>query len=109
MHQHFVTDPYKRTLSWIAAISGLIRLNRKVYKRMERFLALVRGATEAKWIVAIGKWIIILMWSWPVNLESERWFEFLSAMTCWVGIIVALMIPSWCNPGCKTDRIYGLY
>jgi len=62
-----------------------------------RFLALFGGATAAMWIVAIGKWILVPMQNWPVNLESERLFEPLWAISSWIVTIVALATPALLN------------
>ncbi|MCK4900897.1 MAG: hypothetical protein KAS38_19110, partial [Anaerolineales bacterium] len=40
--------------------------------RKKALLTLVGGATVAMWIVAIGRWIIVPVQSWPMILESER-------------------------------------
>ena len=66
-------------------------------KKKKRFLALVGGATVAMWIVAIGKWIIVRMQSWSVNLESARWFEAVYTISSWIIAIAALIAPASLN------------
>ena len=66
-------------------------------RKKKRFLALVGGATVAMWIVAIGKWIIVRMQSWPVNLESEPLFEAVYTISSWIITIAALIAPASLN------------
>ena len=63
----------------------------------KRFLTLVGGATVAMWIVAIGRWIIVPMQSWPMILESERWFETVYTIGSWIITIAALIAPASFN------------
>jgi hypothetical protein len=49
------------------------------------------------WIVAIGKGIIVPMQNWPVNLESERWFEAVYTISSWIITIAASIAPASLN------------
>ena len=92
-YQH--DDPWKFAAFTGLAIGAWVYLLAKEHNK--RFLALVCGATAAMWIVAIGKWIIIPMQNWQVNLESERLFEPLWAISSWFVTIAALAAPALLN------------
>jgi len=49
------------------------------------------------WVIADGKWVLVPLQNWPVNLESESLFDCLSALASWVTIILAVMTPALLN------------
>lgn len=96
-----IFDEYSHDEPWLFAAWISLALGCWLYlesrEPIQRILILLCGATLAMWIVAGGKWVLTPLQTWPVNLESERWFESLSAMVSWVAIIVVLMIPVLLN------------
>ena len=74
-----IFDEYHYEKPWTFAANTSLAIGGWFYlrsrKQNKRFLALVGGATAAMWIVAIGKWVLLPIQNWPVNLESERLFE----------------------------------
>jgi hypothetical protein len=96
-----IFDEYQYENSWTfvaftcLAIGGLIYLC--VGGKTRRILALIAGVTAAMGIIAVGKWIIVPLQNWPVNLESERIFETLRTIVSWVVTIVVLMAPALIN------------
>lgn len=93
-----IFDEYQNEDSWIFAAFVCLVIGTWFYLRARgqktRILALVGGVTAALWIVTIGKWILVPMQNWPVNLESERIFETLRTIGSWIVTIAALLAPA---------------
>jgi hypothetical protein len=87
---------YENPWSFVAfsclAIGGIIYLC--TGSKTRRLLALIAGATAAMGIIAVGKWIIVPLQNWPVNLELERIFETLRTLVSWAVNIAALLVPA---------------
>jgi hypothetical protein len=93
-----IFDEYQHEDPWIFAAFVGLAIGAWFYLRAKgrnmRILALVGGVTAAMWIVTVGKWILVPMQNWPVNLESERIFESLRTIGSWIVTIAALMAPA---------------
>ena len=82
--------------------------------RKRRVLALIYGATGAKWIVTLAKWILIPFQKWPDGYpiapsETIRWVETGSELVGWVWILIMLLAPALLNflpptPGIITSK-----
>lgn len=96
-----IFDDYQHEKLWMFAAITSLAIGGGLYLRAreqnKRFFALVCGATAAMWIVAIGKWILVPMQNWSVNLESERIFKSLWAVSSWIVTIAALATPALMN------------
>lgn len=94
-------DEYQNEDPWIfAAFTGLAIgawLHLVAKSKTTRILALVGGVTAAMWVVALGKWNLVPLQSWPVNLESERLYETLAAISSWIVMIMTLLAPVLLN------------
>lgn len=94
-------DEYQHEDPWIfAAFTGLAIgawLHLLTKSKTTRILALVGGVTAAMWVVALGKWNLVPMQTWPVNLEAERLYETLAAISSWIVIIMVLLAPVLLN------------
>jgi hypothetical protein len=92
-YQH--EDPWKFAAFTSLAAGAWLYLLAKGQKT--RILALVGGVSAAMWIVAVGKWILVPMQSWPVNLESEGLYEPLAAIGSWIVMTAVLIAPALLN------------
>lgn len=90
--EYHYENPWTFSAFTCLAIGGLIYLLAR--GKNTRFLALVGGVTGAMWIIAIGKWIIVPLQNWPVDLAAERIFEFLRTIGSWV-VMIAVMTAPW--------------
>jgi hypothetical protein len=94
-----IFDEYQKEDSWVFAAFVCLAIGAWFYLRAKgqkmRILALISGATAALWIVTVGKWILVPMQNWPVNIESERIFETLWTIGSWIVTIAALMAPAF--------------
>jgi len=94
-------DEYQHEDPWIFAAFICLTTGAWFYLRAKgqkrRILALVGGVSAAMWIVAIGKWNLVPMQYWPVNLESEGLYEPLAAISSWIVTSLALIAPASLN------------
>jgi hypothetical protein len=93
-----IFDEYLHENSWLFAAFTSLAIGGWLYLRARRpigrFTALVGGTTAAMWIVAIGKWNLVPIQNWPVDLQAERLFEFLRTISSWIVTIAALSAPA---------------
>jgi hypothetical protein len=93
-----IFDEYQKEDSWVFAAFVCLSIGAWFYLRAKgqsmRILALICGVTAALWVVTVGKWILVPMQNWPVNIESERIFESLRTIGSWIVTIAALMAPA---------------
>jgi hypothetical protein len=93
-----IFDEYRYEDSWIFVAFVCLAICAWFYLRAKgqnmRILALISGVTASLWVVTVGKWILVPMQNWPVNIESERIFETLRTIGSWIVTIAALMAPA---------------
>jgi hypothetical protein len=93
-----IFDEYRYEDSWIFVAFVCLGIGAWFYLKTKgqkmRILALISGVTAALWVVTVGKWILVPMQNWPVNIESERIFESLRTIGSWIVTIAALMAPA---------------
>jgi len=93
-----IFDEYQHEGPWIFAaftcLAAGAYCNLVAKEHNKRLLALVIGASMALWMVAIGKWNIVPIQNWPVDLAAERSFESLRTLTAWISIMAALFAPA---------------
>jgi hypothetical protein len=93
-----IFDEYRYEDSWISGAFVCLAIGAWFYLRAKgqnmRILALISGVTAALWVVTVGKWILVPMQDWPVNIESERIFEPLRTIGSWIVTLVALLAPA---------------
>lgn len=96
-----IFDEYQHEKPWLFAAFTSLAVGGLLYLRARgligRFTALIIGSTAAMWIVAIGKWNLVPMQNWPVDLDAERIFESLRTISSWVVTIAALTAPLLLN------------
>ena len=92
-----IFDEYRYEDSWISGAFVGLAIGAWFYLRAKgqnmRILALISGVTAALWVVTVGKWILVPMQNWPVNIEAERIFESLRTIGSWIVTVVALLAP----------------
>jgi hypothetical protein len=100
-------------IAWTClALGAWFYLRGKGQKR--RILVLIYGATGAKWIVTLAKWILIPLQKWPDGYpiapsETTRWVETGSELVGWVWILIMLLVPAFLSflpptPGIITSK-----
>ncbi len=88
-------------MAWTClAVGAWFYLRDKGQKR--RILALIYGATGAKWVATLAKWILIPFQKWPDGYpiapsETTRWVETGSELVGWVWILIMLLAPALLN------------
>jgi hypothetical protein len=101
VHIWLIFDEYHYEKLWRFSANASLAIGAWFYLRVreqnKRFLALIGGATVAMWIIAIGRWNLVPMQNWPVDLESERWFESIRTISSWMATIAALTTPMLLN------------
>ena len=97
-HIWLTFDEYHHENIWLFAAFANLAIGAWLYlrshRKLTRILALVGGATGSLWLIAIAKWNLVPLQTWPVNLEGERIFEALAAIGNWIVTSLALIVPA---------------
>ncbi len=98
LFEEYRHDALGQLVAWIPlALGAWCYLRARGQK--QRILALIGGATGTMLAVAVAKWLLIPLQSWPAGYpvspsEATRWVEAGSAVTGWVWIVLMLLAPA---------------